>query len=66
MKIVVKHGKFYKVLHANCEKCDCQFDFSQEELSHSWDTYVTCPECGNKIYSWSYRRQDAVSTNKEE
>ena len=66
MKTVVKHGKYYKTLFAICERCGCQFDFSQEELTHSWDTYVTCPECNNSIYCWSYRRQDVISINKEE
>ena len=66
MKSIIKHGKYYKCYFAVCEECDCQFDFSDDELSHTWDDHVICPECSNKIYSWSYIRQDMVYINKEE
>lgn len=66
MKTVIKHGKYYRNLFTVCEECGCQFDFSEDELSHTWDEHVICPECGNKIYNWQYRRQDMIYTNKEE
>ena len=66
MKIIIKHGKYYISLFTVCEECGCQFDFSEDELSHTWDQHVICPECKNKIYKWEYRRQDTISTDKEE
>lgn len=66
MKTIIKHGKYYKSLSAVCEECGCQFDFSEDELSHTWDDHVTCPECGNNVYCWSYRNLDITDDNKEE
>lgn len=46
----------YKLNHAICDECDCEFDYGYEEsYMPTWtpfgdfDEYINCPNCGNEI-----------------
>ena len=58
MITILKEGNTRK--HAICNKCNCEFAYSNEDIQYSYDrinayeseleyTYVRCPECKNII-----------------
>ena len=58
MITILKEGNTRK--HAKCNKCNCEFAYSIEDIQYSYDrinayeseleyTYVRCPECKNII-----------------
>ena len=53
---VIKHGK--PIYTVECRNCSCLFQFAQDDIveeSSSKGEYVSirCPDCNNRITSWS-------------
>lgn len=53
---VIKHGK--KIYTVTCRRCGCVFEFTNDDINDNHSSngdYVSinCPECDNRITSWS-------------
>lgn len=51
---VIKHGKMKQT---TCSDCGCVFTYEKEDTFteqidiNEWYTFITCPDCGSKIFT---------------